>query len=207
MYNVGFGGHRIEGIGDKHVTWIHNVLNMDFLLCIDELDCLAGLQLLEEGRATLARELGIEAERLERLAGVFGISGVCNLLGAIQTAKLLGLGARDTVVTIATDGFDRYPSVMRKLDAELGPMREAEALRRIEIFHRARPQQFLEGSRELRRRWHNQKYFTWVEQQGRTLDELEAQRDPAFWEAQRQQVGVLDRQLLERRGAPPDADY
>ena len=21
----GFGGHRIEGIGDKHVPWIHNV--------------------------------------------------------------------------------------------------------------------------------------------------------------------------------------
>jgi cysteine synthase len=207
LYNVGYGGHRIEGIGDKHVTWIHNVLNMDYLLCIDEMDCLQGLQLLEEGHAHLARELGIDAGRLECLSGCFGVSGICNLLGAIQTAKLLGLGSRDTVVTIATDGFDRYPSVLRKLDAELGPMRAEGALRRIEIFQRARPVQYLEGSRSVRRRWHNQKYFTWVEQQGRSLEELEAQLDPAFWQAQRERIAELDRQLMDRRGPPPDAEY
>jgi len=207
LFNVGYGGHRIEGIGDKHVTWIHNVLNMDYLLCIDDLDCLRGLQLLQEGREVLGQALGLDAGQLERLADSFGVSGVCNLLGAIQTAKLLGLGPRDTVVTIATDGFDRYPSVLRKLDAERGPMNREEALRRIEIFHRARPEQALEGSASVRRRWHNQKYFTWVEQQGRTLEELEAQRDPAFWQAHRERIPELDRELLKRRGQLPDADY
>jgi cysteine synthase len=200
LFNVGYGAHRIEGIGDKHVTWIHNVLNMDFLLGIDELDCLEGLQLLQEGQSVLAETLGIDLEALGTIRGAFGVSGVCNLLGAIQTAKLLGLGPRDTIVTIATDGFDRYPSVLRRLEAERGPQDRDTALRRIAIFHRAAPAQVLEGSREVRRRWHNQKYFTWVEQQGKSLEELEAQREPDFWRYQRDRIPELDRALRAQRG-------
>jgi hypothetical protein len=142
---------------------------MDLLLCIDDEQCLLGLQLLEEGQETLRAELGLDPELLAQWQGSFGVSGVCNILGAIQTAHALRLGAGDVVVTVATDGFDRYPSVLRKLDAERGAMTAAEAARRIGVFRNARPNHMLEGTPATRRRWHNQKYFTWVEQQGKTV--------------------------------------
>jgi hypothetical protein len=83
---------------------------------------------------------------------------------------------------VATDGFDRYPSVLQRLSREQGPMTRDEARRRLSIFRGRRSDWILEGTREVRRRWHNQKYFTWVEQQGKTVDDLRAQEDP----------GVLD---------------
>ena len=200
MYNVGFGGHRIEGIGDKHVTWIHNVLGMDYLMCIDDLDCLRGLQLVQEGKEAL-ESIGVDAERLAQLDGVFGVSGICNVLGAIKTARTLGLGKDDVVVTIATDGFDRYPSVMRILDEERGTMSTDEAQRRVEIFHGQKTDYVLEGSQTVRQRWHNQKYFTWVEQQGKSVEELQAQQDPAFWGSLIESLPEIDRQIEERRTA------
>lgn len=200
LYDVGYGAHRIEGIGDKHVTWIHNVLAMDLLLCIDDLQCLLGLQLLEEGGDLLAAELGLDAELLASWRGTFGISGVCNVLGAIQTARALRLGRGAVVVTVATDGFDRYPSVLRKLDAERGPMTADEARRRIRLFTDARPEMLLEGTPTTRQRWHNQKYFTWVEQQGKTVQELEALRTPEFWRRAQLRVAEIDASLRAARG-------
>ena len=198
LFNVGFGAHRIEGIGDKHVTWIHNVWATDLLACVDDEDCLLGLQLLEEGTATLAAE-GMGAALAESWRGMFGISGVCNVLASIKAARHYGLGARDAVVTVATDGFDRYPSVLRRLSAERGPM-DAEAARaRMAIFRGQGADWLLEGTPEVRRRWHNQKYFTWVEQQGKTVDELRAQEDPAWWVAHQERAAEIDRRILERR--------
>ncbi|HLL55918.1 MAG TPA: pyridoxal-phosphate dependent enzyme [Myxococcaceae bacterium] len=199
LYNVGFGGHRIEGIGDKHVTWIHNVLNMDALICIDDLECLLGLQLFQEGTDVLLRE-GVE--NASALVGMFGVSGVCNVLGAIKTAKYYGLSAREPVVTMATDGFDRYPSVLRKLDAEHGKMTADEAKRRLEtVFRSARTDYVLEGTRDVRHRWHNQKYFTWVEQQGKTVEELRQQESQDFWLGEQAKVAELDKAIVARRGA------
>jgi cysteine synthase len=200
LYNVGFGGHRIEGIGDKHVTWIHNVLNMDALMCIDDADCVRGLSLIQEGAEFLAHDLGIGEAAATRLAGVFGVSGICNILGAIKTAKFYELTPRDLVVTVATDGFDRYPSVLEALSRREGPLTRERALSRVEIFHRASTDWILEG-REAQRRWHNQKYFTWVEQQGKSVEALEQQRDPDFWRVQRARAEEIDRRILERR--PP----
>lgn len=200
LYNVGYGGHRIEGIGDKHVTWIHNVMNMDLLMCIDDEDCLRGLQLVQEGAAIWTEATGADPAAGEALVGRFGISGICNVLGAIKTARYLGLGPDDNVVTVATDAFDRYPSVLRRLDATRGPMTRDEALRRVEIFRGQKLDYVLEGDRRTRRRWHNQKYFTWVEQQGKTVDELEALLDPDFWAAQRAEIDAIDARLAEARG-------
>jgi len=201
LYNVGFGGHRIEGIGDKHVTWIHNVMNMDYLMCIDDLDCLKGLQLIQEGGQTLVEELGLDPKLVEQMHGTFGVSGICNVLGAIKTARLGGFGGRDLIFTVATDGFDRYPSVLRKLDEEQGPMTRAEAQRRTQIFRGAKLDWILEGSREVRRRWHNQKYFTWVEQQAKTVDALRAMDSMAFWIEQQSMCADIDKQILARRMA------
>jgi cysteine synthase len=199
LYNVGFGGHRIEGIGDKHVTWIHNVLNMDLLVCIDDLQCLLGLQLLQEGTTALI-EAGVAPEAAGAFVDAVGVSAVCNLLAAIKTAKMFDLGPDDLIVTVATDGFDRYPSVMAKLVREHGPMDAAEARRRVDIFHSQDTSWTLLGSEEARIRWHHQKYFTWVEQQGKTVEELRAQEDPSFWRGHREQIEPIDERHREMRG-------
>src|SRR5919201_1943405 len=79
LFNVGFGAHRIEGIGDKHVAWIHNVWATDLLVCIDDQDCLEGLQLLQHGTDVLASE-GLDRALTASWVDLFGISGVCNVL-------------------------------------------------------------------------------------------------------------------------------
>jgi len=200
LYDVGFGAHRIEGIGDKHVTWIHNVLATDLLVCVDDLDCLRGLQLVQEGTDALAAE-GVPRESAESWRDVFGVSGICNVLAAIKAARHYGLGAKQALVTMATDGFDRYPSVLRKLDAELGPMDADEARRRLDVFRGQRTDWLLEGTPGVRRRWHNQKYFTWVEQQAKTVAELRALEDPAFWVEHQERAAAIDRALLARRAS------
>jgi cysteine synthase len=198
LFDVGFGGHRIEGIGDKHVTWIHNVWTIDLLLCIDDLECLEGLQLLQEGTATLVAE-GVEEALARSWVGYFGVSGVCNILGAIRAARHYGLGPRQAVVTVATDGFDRYPSVLRRLDEEQGPMDGDRARRRLDMFRTGESRLALEGTAQTRRRWHNQKYFTWIEQQGKSVEELRAQESPEFWIAHQEKAHEIDRRLRERR--------
>jgi cysteine synthase len=199
LFNAGFGAHRIEGIGDKHVTWIHNVWATDLLVCVDDLECLLGLQLLQEGTEALVAE-GVEPDLARSWVGVFGISGVCNVLGAIKAARHYGLGPDDALVTVATDGFDRYPSVLRRLDADRGPMTADEARRRLAVFRGQKGDWVLEAARDVRRRWHNQKYFTWVEQQGKTVAELRAQEDPAFWLEHQSRAAEIDGLILDRRG-------
>lgn len=199
LYNVGFGAHRIEGIGDKHVTWVHNVMNMDALMCIDDLDTVRGMVLLQEGTETLVRDLGVSEDVAARLVGTFGMSGVCNVLGAIKSVKHFGLGPDDLVVTVATDGYDRYPSVADWLATQEGPQTRERALRRVELFHRAGVDWIQDGTRQTRARWHNQKYFTWVEQQGKSVEALEEQRDQGFWKEQRGRVDGIDKGILAAR--------
>jgi cysteine synthase len=202
LYNVGFGAHRIEGIGDKHVTWIHNVWATDLLVCVDDQDCLDGLELLQEETDALVEE-GIDERLARSWVGFFGISGICNVIAAIKAARHYGLGPKDAVVTMATDGFDRYPSVLRRLREERGrPLtREAACSRATTLFRGQKSDWVLEATREVRRRWHNQKYFTWVEQQGKTVDELRSQEDPAYWISHQARAGVIDRRIRERRRA------
>ncbi len=201
LYNVGFGAHAIEGIGDKHVTWIHNVGNMDLLVCIDDQSCLEGLQLLQEGRDTLQRELGLDQDFLDSLDGVFGVSGVCNILAAIKAARHYGFGSGERVFTVATDGFDRYPSVLRRLDENCGRMTAEVAASRIGLFSQVDSSWIQDGSPEVRQRWHNQKYFTWVEQQGKSTEELNDLWQPEFWQQQAAQVREFDQLTLSRRSA------
>jgi cysteine synthase len=200
LYNAGFGAHAIEGIGDKHVTWIHNVLNMDWLICIDDQQCLKGLQLLQEGADTLVGE-GVKADMARAFVDTFGISSVCNILGAIKTAKAIKAGKGQNVVTIATDGFDRYPSVMQRLNKTIGKMTKDEAKRRVDIFRKTDVSDWVqEGTRFNRQRWHNQKYYTWVEQQGKGVDELRALANPEFWLKEQAKTAEIDKKLVKARG-------
>jgi len=202
LYANGYGGHDIQGIGDKHVTWIHNVLNMDAIMCVDDIECKKGLQLLTEeaGWKTMIRRYGVPEAAVKQMAEIFGISGVCNVLGAIKAAKFYGFGKNDPIVTICTDAIDRYRSVMASMTERYGKMDETEAaVRLVSIFHNQKLDYIGEGTREAHQRWHNLKYYTWVEQQGKTIEELNAQRDPAYWQAHQARVAEVDRMILQRR--------
>ncbi len=202
LYWNGYGGHDIQGIGDKHVTWIHNVMNMDAIMCIDDIECKMGLQLLveEAGWRTMVDRYGVPEESVRRMSTIFGISGVCNVLGAIKTAKWYGLGRDDVIVTICTDAIDRYRSVMDQMTATYGRMDETEAaVRLVSIFHKQKLDWICEGTREARRRWHNLKYYTWIEQQGKTLEELNAQMHQDYWEAQQARVAEVDKLIKQAR--------
>lgn len=202
LYNNGYGTHDIQGIGDKHVTWIHNVWNMDAIMCLDDIECKKGLQVFAEeaGRQTLVKRYGLDESWVNWVSDRLGISSICNILGAIKTAKYYGYGKGDTIVTIATDGMDRYPSVMEDMAAAYGRLDEAMTVGYVEsLFKGQRTDWIQPGTPENRTRWHNLKYYTWVEQQGKSVEELDAQRDPAWWEQHQQMVNEIDTRLLEYR--------
>lgn len=201
LFNNGYGVHDIQGIGDKHVTWIHNVMNMDAIACLDDIECKKGLQLVSEeaGMETLHKRFGVPQADVEKMSTLFGISSICNILGACKTAKFYGLNSRDTVVTIATDSIDRYYSVMAAMTECYGAMDEAEATARAHIFLDQKTDWIKEGTVDNRRQWHNLKYYTWVEQQGKSVEELNAQVDQEWWQAHQQRVSEIDRKLAEAR--------
>ncbi|MGE5542855.1 MAG: PLP-dependent cysteine synthase family protein [Bacillota bacterium] len=202
LYNNGYGDHDIQGIGDKHVTWIHNVMNMDCLMCIDDIESKMGLQLLTDpvGMDYLAAEAGIGEDDLRMMSTIFGISGVCNVIGAIKTAKFYGLNASQNVVTVCTDAIDRYHSVMAQMDERFGKMdRRMAAVRYHSIFQNAKTDYVQEATRTNRDRWFNLKYYTWVEQQGKTVNELNALKSQDWWQSERARIPEIDRRLREAR--------
>jgi cysteine synthase len=204
LYNNGYGGHDIQGIGDKHVTWIHNVLNMDAIMCLDDIECKQGLQVLtsEGGQRVLTDHYGIPAAQVEALSTIFGISGVCNVLGAIKTAKHYQFGKGDVIVTILTDAIDRYHSVMDDMARDYGAVDDMRGAVYVEkIFHGARTDWIKDGTPAMRRQWHNLKYYTWVEQQGKTVEELDAQLDPEWWLHHQALIPEMDARIRAVRGA------
>ncbi len=185
LFNNGYGSHEIQGIGDKHVTWIHHVTNMDGLACIDDLESLKILHAFTDpkGGETLIKRFGVAPEAACDIAGIFGISGACNLIGAIKTAKHFGLGKRDVIVIPATDNNERYVSTMQWMSETHGAMDDVRATHYIDtILHHQKGDWFMDGTPDNRRRWHNLKYYTWVEQQGKMVEELDAQLSEDWWE-------------------------
>jgi cysteine synthase len=181
----GYGAHRIEGIGDKHVPWIHNLRNTDLVIGIDDEAPLSLMRVFNEpaGRAELEAR-GVPAGTIERLPEL-GISGIANLLSAIKFARWYELGERDVVVTVATDSVEMYRSRLLELDEERGTLSPTDAAVGLERHLLGTG---LDDVQELghweRKRVHNLKYFTWVEQQGKTVEELDAQwHDPDYWTA------------------------
>lgn len=203
IYSNGFGDHDIQGIGDKHVTWIHNVMNMDAIMCIDDIACKKGLQLLTDPLAKdyLMNELGISEEKIEQLSQIFGISGIANIIGAIKTAKYYEMTNRDNIFTICTDTIDRYHSVMDQLNKTFGVMDKVEAaVRYHSIFKNVGLDYIEEGTFKTKTRWHNLKYYTWIEQQGKTVEELKAQKSQDYWLEKQSHIESIDKRLREVRG-------
>jgi cysteine synthase len=178
----GFGDHRIEGIGDKHVPWVHNVRNTDAVAAIDDEDCLRVLRLFNEpaGRKHLVG-LGAPARVVARLKDL-GISSICNLLAAIKTARYFDLDENDVIFTVFTDSTELYRSRLQELRAERGAYRPVDAAQDYAgpVAHQ-RTDAFKELTYPERKAIHNLKYYTWVEQQGKTAAELTAQWEPEYW--------------------------
>ncbi len=176
ILNNGFGGHRIEGIGDKHIPFIHNVKNTDMAIAIDDEDSQRLLRLFntEDGKAYLIDDLGLDKDFVEKLSWL-GISGIANILCCIKMAKYYEFTENDVIATVLTDSADMYRSRIEELNDMHGEynLKEAEIDHKLHILG-LKTDNLIELTYADRKRVHNLKYYTWVEQQGRTVEELNA---------------------------------
>ena len=195
----GFGAHRIEGIGDKHVPWIHNVKNTDVVVAIDDAAVVSLARLFNEGagKAYLGKA-GVPQELIGRL-DLLGFSGIANLLSCIKYARYFELTRRDVVLTVLTDSMELYASRLAEMREKRGAYSEHDAAAdRARHLLGLATDNLLELSHVERRRVHNLKYFTWVEQQGRTSEELNRQwREESYWTNIQGQVGAVDALIEE----------
>ena len=195
----GKGQHRIEGIGDKMCTLIHNVLTTDFVTLIDGDDCVRGLELLHGGAGVLVKA-GIKAEMADSLRDLFGVSGICNILGAIKMAKYLRLGPDDNVVTIATDGMDRYNSVLSDLAKRTLEIEDFVLERwRRDIFINADEKHIY----DFREKKGKEQLFTQKEQDwlpfGYSPEYLDNMKTMDFWESEYRKCEEYDRKITQMR--------
>jgi cysteine synthase len=202
----GYGGHRIEGIGDKHIPWIHNARNTDMVIAVDDESCMNLIRLFNDPEGwNYLRKQGVGEDTIEKLP-LLGISSVGNLLCAIKFAKYYELTGRDIVMTVWTDSMDLYRSRLKEMDEKHGRYSEIDAAK---DYHRFLMGESIAHTRELgyydKRQIHNLKYFTWIEQQGKDVNELDAQwyDFPEYWDTMHQQIDQIDKlieQFNERTG-------
>lgn len=204
LYANGFGAHRIEGIGDKHVPWIHNVRNTDAVAAIDDEYPMHLLRLFNEeaGKMYLEKK-GVPRAIVEQL-NLLGISSLANLVASIRMAKYEEMDENDIVFTVFTDSADLYLSRIEELRAEYGPYTEMDAaLDYAKYLEGILTDWYRELNYRDRKQLHNLKYFTWVEQQGRTSEELRELWEPEFWDQIWSAVPAFDKlidQFNERTG-------
>jgi hypothetical protein len=200
LYN-GFGEHNIQGIGDKHVPLIHNVMNTDVVVGVSDhaTDCLGVLFNTPVGREYLAGRRRVSRETLDALDAV-GLSGICNIVAAIKVAKYYGFGEDQAVMTLATDGAALYSSETGKAASRFF----AEGFDQVnagEVFAQylagAATDHVLELTARDRDRIFNLGYYTWVEQQGVTLAEFEARRCQSFWRGLQGLLPAWDEMIAE----------
>jgi cysteine synthase A len=190
----GFGSHRIEGIGDKHVPWIHNVKNTDMVVAIDDNAVVNLARLFNEpvGREFLVKQ-GVSEDIVSQL-DLLGFSGISNVLSSIKFAKYYELGQNDVVLTVLTDSMELYDSRLHEMREEFGAYSETDAAAHFARYLQGvTTDHLLELSYVDRRRIHNLKYFTWIEQQGKTYDEIMAQwYDRDYWTELQAQIPQID---------------
>ncbi len=196
ILNNGFGGHRIEGIGDKHIPWIHNVKNTDMAIAIDDEDSQRLLRLFNtaEGKDYLLNTLKLDPELVEKLSWL-GISGIANVLCCIKMAKYYDFTERDVVATVMTDSAVMYGSRIEELNEQFGAYTVTEAVLDHNIHMLGqKTDHLMELTYMDRKRVHHLKYYTWVEQQGKTSEELNAlwYDTEGTWDAVHKQAKDLD---------------
>ncbi len=201
MLENGFGEHNIQGIGDKHIPLIHNVMNTDVIAAVsdratDELDVLFNTS---AGRDYLVQRKHVPQAVVDTLQH-FGFSSICNTIAAIKTAKLLGLGEDDVLITIATDGADLYPServktMKKRFNDNFTQVEAAEIF--AEHLGTVQTDSMIDCTERDKNRIFNLGYYTWVEQQGTPLSVFEARRSQSFWRNLRSHVPTWDTLITE----------
>ena len=195
----GFGDHRIEGIGDKHIPWIHNLRETDAAIGVDDELPIRFIRLFNEpaGQKLLA-ENGVGQDVLDKLEWM-GISCIGNMIGAIKFAKYYELGENDVVFTVFTDSMAMYQSRLTELNTERGVYDQRQADRDYDRLSGISLDYVMELSHVDKRRVHQLKYFSWVEQLGKTVEELRAQWDDYrnYWGCLRTQSVDLDKMIDE----------
>ncbi|MGA2872256.1 MAG: pyridoxal-phosphate dependent enzyme [Candidatus Dormibacteria bacterium] len=212
MLRNGFGDHNIQGIGDKHIPLIHNVMNTDVVVAVSDrnTDRLDAIFHTKEGLAALQQAPGLEQSLLAGMAH-FGLSALANVVAAVAVARHFELGPEDLVLTLATDGAAMYADqrqarVRRDFPEGLDEPAALAALARD--LQDAEHSELLELRHQDRTRIFNLGYFTWVEQQGVSLEAFEVRRRQAFWDGLMEQVGAWDELIAEfnaQVGAPATA--
>lgn len=195
----GIGQHRIEGIGDKMCTLIHNVITTDFVVLINDDDTIKGLKVIHDGISTLEK-MGISEHDATLMKDLFGPSGICNILGAIKMAKYLRLGPDDNVVTVATDSFDRYNSVIEDLDRRYLEV-EGFVIERWfkDIFTDASEKKVYDFRKnDKKEQLYKQKEHDWV-RFGYTKEYLDSMRSMDFWDNEYQKIFHYNKKISEMR--------
>lgn len=210
MLENGFGEHNIQGIGDKHIPLIHNVMNTDVVVGVSDraTDQLYAMFNSEDGLGYLSDRRQVPRAVLDTLVH-FGLSSICNVLAAISTAKALDLGPDDAIVTVATDGAAMYPSEYAKITARDfgGGFTNLDAAQVWgEHLANVSTAATMELTERDRNRIFNLGYYTWVEQQGTPFELFEARRHQPFWRDLRRFLPLWDEMIGEfngRVGAAP----
>ncbi|MDY6895673.1 MAG: pyridoxal-phosphate dependent enzyme [Thermotogota bacterium] len=199
LYN-GFGAHRIEGIGDKHVPWIHNVKNTDMVMAIDDNDAMNLIRLFNEPEGKdFLRKQGVPSSVVDNLS-LLGISSIANVLSAIKFAKYYELTEKDVVMTVFTDSMELYDSRLKELQEQNGKYSEQQAAIDFQKHLMGVKTDFIqELSYYDKKRIHNLKYYTWIEQQGKELDELNEQwyNDEEYWGNAFEITDKIDQLIIE----------
>jgi len=195
----GFGAHRIEGIGDKHIPWIHNIRSMDFVAGIDDEPNMHIMRLFNEpaGKKYLEAQ-GVDVKLIEKL-NLLGISGIANVMGAIKQAKYYEMDENDFMFTIGTDSMEMYQSRLKEEQERLGDFTdEVAAITYHADLMGIKTDNIVEPNYYELQRMHNLKYFTWIEQQGKDVEELNAQwYDHEYWTREWNKASEWDQKIRE----------
>lgn len=199
LANGGRGQHRIEGIGDKMCTLIHNVGTTDFVVEIKDEETVQGVKIMHDGTEAL-KEIGVASETAESMKNLFGPSGICNILGAIKMAKYLRLGPEDNVVTIATDSFDRYKSVIDNLNSRYLEVESFVLKRWVKDIFLGQNDSFVYDFRrsDAKERLYKQKEEDWLKF-GYSKKYLDSMKQQEFWEAEYAKVHEYNKKIKVMR--------
>jgi cysteine synthase len=200
LMDGGRGQHRIEGIGDKMCTLIHNVLNTDFIALIKDEESVRGLKIIHDAPHIL-ESWGVSEEDAFAMKDLFGVSGICNIIGAIKMAKYLRLGEDDNIVTVATDGFDRYDSVMTDLERRVLETEDYVLNRWFKDVFRKQTIEDISDMRSMKNkeRLFLQKEKDWIKF-GYSKDYLDRMKRMEFWDEEYDKIKDYDRKIKEMRG-------
>ncbi|MET0471305.1 MAG: pyridoxal-5'-phosphate-dependent protein subunit beta, partial [Xanthobacteraceae bacterium] len=200
LYN-GHGEHNIQGIGDKHIPLIHNVMNTDVVIGVSDAasDALNLLFGSERGRGYLSRRRKIDPDLVRRFDDI-GISGLANIVAAVKLAKHFDYGPNDIVMTVATDSSDLYDSERQTYLARRYPAGFDE-VNAGEIFgHHLEgisDDHVIELGHVDRKRVFNLGYYTWVEQQGVSVEDFDRRKNQDFWRSMVDSIPAWDRLIQD----------